>query len=59
MHEYNAYSDGILEYINTLEAAHNKLKRVTVENPITNISLILIETDTMLKTGAFPRITNR
>ena len=49
----------ILEYINALEAAKNKSKRGTGNNPITDETLLLIATNAMLNTGAHPRTTDK
>ena len=57
MQEYHKDSEGILEYINTLEAAQKKSKCGTVNNPITDETLLLIATNVMLKTGAHLRTT--
>ena len=59
MQDYHTDSRGILDYINTLEAAHKISKRGTVNNPITDANLLLIATNTMLKTGAHPRTTEK
>ena len=59
MHEYHDDSNGILEYINTLEAAQKKLKRVTGKNTISYASLLLISTNAMLNTYAYPHTTDR
>ena len=59
MQEYCTDSEGILEYINVLEAAQNKSKRGTGNNPITYATLLLIVTNVMLKTGAHPRTTDK
>ena len=59
MQEYHKYSKGILEYISALKAAHNKSKRGTGNNPITNANLVLIVTNAMLKMGAHPRTTEK
>ena len=58
MQEYHKDIEGILEHINALEAAHKKSKRGTGNNPITDETLLLIATDTKLKTGAHPRTTD-
>ena len=57
MQDYHTDSKGIFEYINALEAAQKKSKRGTGNNMITNTTLLLIATNTMLKTGAHPRTT--
>ena len=57
--EYHTDSEGILEYINTLETAQNKSKRGTGNNPITDANLLLIATNAMLKTGARPQTTDK
>ena len=59
MQEYHTDSKGIIEYINALEAVQKKSKRGTGNNPITDATLILIATNTMLKTGAHPRTTDK
>ena len=59
MQEYHKDSKGILEYINALEAAHNKSKRGTGNKPITDETLLLIATHTMLKTGTYPLTTDK
>ena len=59
MQDYHTDSRGILDYINTLEAAHKISKRGTVNNPITDANLLLIATNTMLKTGAHPCTTDK
>ena len=57
--EYHKDSEGILEYINSLEAARKKSKRGTGNPPITDKTLLLIATNAMLKTGAHPRTTDK
>ena len=52
MQEYHKYSKGILEYINALKASQKKSKPGTGNNPITDKTLLLIPTNSMLKTGA-------
>ena len=59
MQDYHTDSEGILEYINALEAAQKKSKRGTGNNPITDATLLLIATDVMLKTGAHTRTTDK
>ena len=59
MQEYHKYSKVILEYINALEAAQKKSKCRTVNNPIMDDTLLLIATNSMLKTGAHPRTTDK
>ena len=59
MQEYHTDSEGILGYINALEAAHKKSKRGTGNNPITDATLLLIATIAMLKMGAHPRTTDK
>ena len=59
MQEYHMESEGILEYINALEAAQNKSKRGTGNNPITDETLLLIATNRMLKTGTQPLTTDK
>ena len=59
MQEYHMDSEGILEYINALEAAQKKSKRGTGNNSITDGTLLLIVTNAMLKTGAHPRTTDK
>ena len=54
MQEYHKDSKGILDYINALEAAQKKSKGRTDNKPITNDTLLLIATNTMLKTGMHP-----
>ena len=54
MQEYHKDIEGILEYINAFEAAQKKSKRGTVNNPITDETLLLIATNAMLETGAHP-----
>ena len=49
---------GILEYINTLEAAQKKSKPGTGNKPITDATLLLIATNAILKTGAHSRTTD-
>ena len=58
MKEYRKDIEGILEYINTLEAAQNKSKRGTGNKPITYETFLIIATNAMLKTGAHPRTTD-
>ena len=59
MQEYHTESQGILEYINALEAAHKKSKHGTGNNPIIDATLLLIATNTMLKMGAHLRTTDK
>ena len=59
MQEYHKDSEGILEYINALEAAQNKSKRGTGNNLITDKTLLLIATNMMLKTIAHPQTTDK
>ena len=59
MQDYQTDSEVILEYINALESAQKKLKRGMGNNPITDATLILIATDTISKTGAHPRTTEK
>ena len=59
MQEYHKDSEGILEYINALEAEQKKYKRGTGNNPITDKTLLLITTNAMLKTGAHPQTTDK
>ena len=59
MQEYHTYSKDILEYINALEAAQKKSKCGTGNNPITDKTLLLIATNTMLKAGANPQTTEK
>ena len=54
MQEYHTDSEGILEYINALEAAQKKSKRGTGNNQITDETLLIIATNTMLKKSAHP-----
>ena len=55
--EYHTDSEGILKYINALEASQNKSKGGTGNNPIIDATLLLIAKNAMLKTGAHPRTT--
>ena len=59
MQEYHKDSEGILEYINALKAAQKKSKRGTVNNLITDKTLLLIATNTLLKTGVHPLTTDK
>ena len=59
MQYYHTDSEGILEYINALEAAQNTSKRGTVNKLITDATLLLIATNTMFKTGAHPCTTDK
>ena len=59
MQDYQTDSEGILEYINALEAVQKKSKRGMGNNPITDATLLLIATDTISKTGAHPRTTEK
>ena len=59
MQEYHTDREGILEYINALEAVHNKSKRGTGNNPITYANQLLITTNAMLETGMRPRTTDK
>ena len=59
MQEYHTDREGILEYINSLEAAQKKSKRGTGNNYIMDVTLLLIATNAMLKTGAHPRTTDK
>ena len=59
MQEYHKDSKGILEYINSLEAAEKKSKCSTGNKPITDETLHLIATNVMLKTGAQLRTTKK
>ena len=59
MQDYHVDNEGILEYINTLEAAQKKSKHGTFNNPITDETLIAIATNTMIKTGAHPRTSEK
>ena len=52
MQDYHTDSEGILEYINTLEAAQKKSKCGTGNNLITDANLLLIAKNAMFKTGA-------
>ena len=53
--DYHTDSEGILDYINTLEADQNKSKRGMGIKPITDATLLLIATDAMMKKGVQPR----
>ena len=57
--DYQKDSEGIIEYINTLEAAQKKSKRGTVNNLITDETPLLFATNMMLKTGAHPQTTEK
>ena len=59
MQEYHTNSKGILEHINALEADQKKFKRGTGNNLITEVTLLLITTNTMLKTGTHPQTTDK
>ena len=59
MQEYHRDSKGILEYINALEAAQKKSKCGMGNNPITDANLLLIATNAILKTGAYPQTTDK
>ena len=59
MQDYHTDSKGIFDYINALEAAQKKFKPETVNNPITDATMLLIATNAMFKTGAHPRTTNK
>ena len=59
MQYYLTDSKGILDYLNALEAAQKKSKRGTGNKPITDTTLLLIATNTMLKTGAHPITTDK
>ena len=59
MQEYLMNSEGILKYINTLEAAQKKSKRRTGNKPTTDATLLLIATNAILKTGAHPQTTDK
>ena len=59
MQYYHTDSDGILEYTNSLEAVQKKLKRRTVNNLITDATLLLIATNAMFKTVAHPHTTDK
>ena len=48
MQDYHIYSEGILEYINALEAAQKKSNYGTGNNPVTDKTLLLIATNAML-----------
>ena len=54
MQEYHTNIEGTLEYINALEAAQDKSKRGTGNNPITDATLLFIATNTMLKMSTHP-----
>ena len=57
MQEYHKDREGILENINALGAAKKKSKISTGNNPITDVTLLVIATNAMLKTGAHPQIS--
>ena len=59
MQEYHKNSEGILEYINALETAKKKSKRGKCNNLITDKTLLLIPTNTLLKTGVHPGTTDK
>ena len=59
MQEYHTDSEGILEYIHALDASQNKYKRGTRNNLIIDATFLLIVTNTMLKTGAHLRNTEK
>ena len=59
MQNYHKDIEGILKYINALEAAQKKSKCGTGNNPITDKTLLLIAKNAMLKTGAHPRTTDK
>ena len=59
MQDYHTDSKGILDYINALKAAQKKFKRGTGNNPITDATLLLVATNSMLKTGAHLRTTEK
>ena len=59
MQDYHTDNQGILKYINALKAAQKKPKCGMGNNPITDATLLLIATNTMLKTGAHPRTTDK
>ena len=58
MQEYHKDSEGILEYIKSLESAQKKSKRCRGNKPITDETLLVIATDMMLKTGSHTVITD-
>ena len=57
--KYHTDSEGILEYINAFESSQKKSKRGKGNNPITDATLLLIATETTLKTGMHPRTTDK
>ena len=59
MQEYHKDREGILEYINALEAAQKKFKRGTGNNLITDKALLIIVTNVKLKTDEHPRTTDK
>ena len=59
MQEYHKDREGILEYINAIEAAQKESKRGTGNNLITDKTLLLIATNTMLKIGAHLQTTDK
>ena len=59
MQDYHTDIEGILKYINALKAAQKKSTRGTGNNPITDATLLLIATNSMLKTGAYTRTTDK
>ena len=59
MQDHHTDSEGILKYINALEAAQKKSKSGTGNNPITDETLLLIATNAMLKTVAHPRTMDK
>ena len=59
MQEYHVDRYGILENINTLEATQKKSKQGKGEIPITDASLLLIATNSILNMGALTHTTDR
>ena len=59
MQEYHIDSEGILKYINVIEASQKKSKYGTDNKPITDATLIIIATNAMLKTGTHPRTMDK
>ena len=56
---YHTDSEGILEYINALEAVQKKSKQGTGNNPIIDATLLVIATNSLLKTGAHPHTNDK
>ena len=57
MQHYHLDMEGILEYVNALDYAQKRSKRVG--NPITEDTLLLIATNDILSTDSFPREDER